>query len=122
MKKIISLVLAFVIVLGLCACGSGGGGGGDKGLKAGYAIKSITPTQNGIPLAGGDSSRMSEGFLDEISAVCVAISKGDTTYLLITLDYVLTVKAFLDPLEAAITAATGIPADRICTYCWNGEE
>lgn len=116
MKKVISLVLVCVIVLGLCACGSGGGGG-DKGLKAGYAIKSITPTQNGAPLAGGDSSRRSEGFLDEISAVCVAISKGEDTYLLIALDYVLSVKAFLDPLETAITAATGVPADRILIHC-----
>lgn len=114
MKKIISVLLVLVMVLGLCACGKGGAA---KGLQAGYATGSLMPTQQGVPLAGGDSSRMSTGSLDEVEAICVAISKGEDTFLLVTLDYVLTTATYLDPLQEAIVNATGIPAERILISC-----
>ena len=133
MKKVISLLLVVVLVLGLCACGSSSGGA--KGLQVGYATGSLMPTQSGVPLAGGDSSRMSSGFLDEVQAIVVAVAKGEDTFLLITLDYVLSTSTYLDPLQAAITEATGIPAERTLIHCthdhsgidiartgWDGED
>ena len=85
MKKIISLMLVLVLVLGLCACGESGGKADSKGLQVGFARESITPDILGVEIAGGDaSSRLSDGIIDEVAATCIAIKEGDEYWLIWT--------------------------------------
>ena len=114
MKKIISIVLALVLVLGLCACGeSGGKAGGSKGLQVGFGRESIVPDILGVEIAGGDASaRLSDGVIDEVAATCIAIKEGDETILLYTVDFI-TVDKQVYLAQQDIAAATGVPEENI---------
>ena len=122
MKKIISLLIVTVLVFSLCACA--GSGGGSKALQVGFNRQSITPTQPGVPIAGGDSSaRLSTGFLDEVTLTCLAFSMKDETYLVYTCDLMILYSSVIDPIKMAITSATGVPKENIllnCTHTHSG--
>lgn len=125
MKKLICLFLTFVLVLGLCACGSSEGGSAkNAGLQVGFSRKSITPTQTGVQIAGGDaSSRLSTGFLDEVAATCIAISKGEDLFLIYTMDFMVLNEGAVKAIKPVIAAATGVPEERIilnCTHTHSG--
>lgn len=110
MKKVICMLLCAVLLLGLCACG-----GEEKkgGLQVGYASVDATPLDS-VNISGGDSkNRISEGVRDPIMITCVALSTGGDTYLVYTMDVITTEDGFGIPTEAAISEATGIPAERI---------
>lgn len=112
MKKILSICLVLALVLGLCACG--GAGGGNAGLQVGFGRKSITPTQSGVEIAGGDSSaRLSTGFLDEVAATCIALRMGEETFLIYTLDFMVIYDGTKTLLEESIMQATGLPSENI---------
>lgn len=125
MKKILSILLTIVIVFGLCACGGGEGGasGSKDGLQVGFARKSILPDIQGVPIAGGDaSSRLSTGYIDDVSATCIAISEGDDTILLYTIDFIV-VDKWVYAAQDQISQATGIPVENIllnCTHTHSG--
>ena len=111
MKKIISLLLVLVLILGLCACGESG----EKttvGLEVGYAREKIMPTTP-VPLAGyGNTSfRQSENFLDYLYATCIAFRWGEDVVLWYTQDLINS--AWYNEARAAVTKATGVPAERI---------
>ena len=122
MKKTIALILTAVLVLSLCACG--GGGGKDQALQVGFDRQSITPTETGAPIAGGDSSaRPSDGFLDEVCVTCIALSKGGETYLVFTCDFMIIYDKVLDPVKLVISEDTGIPKENMlfnCTHTHSG--
>ena len=97
MKKVISLLLAALMLLSLCACGSSAPSGttgaaettaaplGDVPLlQAGYAQVDITPKES-VPMnEGGEGSKgMSAGILDYLYATCVYLvdQKGTELYL-----------------------------------------
>ena len=112
MKKIISLLLVAVLLCSLCACG-GGAAGGKDGLQVGFGRESILPDTLGVQIAGGDaSSRISTGYLDDVAATCIAITEGDQTILLYTIDFI-TVDKHVYAAQAAIAEATGIPEENI---------
>ena len=119
MKKIICLILSCLLILSLCACqGSEDGGAKHKGLQVGFNRQSVTPTQQGVPIAGGDSSaRLSTGFMDEVAATCIAIQKGEDLFLVYTMDYMVLYDNVVSPVKASITAATGVPAENILLNC-----
>lgn len=85
MKRVISLILAALMLLSLCACGSSGsaetapkqaeGGKKDAGFQAGYGIADISPQELGVPMNGYSSSseRLSTGFLSPLYAIAVAV-------------------------------------------------
>ena len=107
MKRIVSLILTVVLALSLCACG-GSGGGTDQELQVGFDRQSVTPTETGAPIAGGDSSsRPSDGFLDEVCVTCIALSKGGETYLVFTCDYMIIYDKVLDSVKTVISGETG---------------
>ena len=114
MKKIICILLAAVLLLGLCACGGEGGAGGkNDGLQVGFGRESIVPDITGVEIAGGDASaRLSDGYLDEVAATCIAITEGDQTILLYTIDFI-TVDKNVYAAQTAIAEATGIPERNI---------
>ena len=122
MKKIISVLLVFVMLLCLCACGGEGGKNYD-GLQVGFGRESILPDRMGVQIAGGDAAaRLSEGYLDEVAATCIAIKEGEQTVLLYTIDFI-TVDQHVYAAQADISAATGIAPENIIlntTHTHNG--
>lgn len=117
MKKILSVILALIMVVGLCACQGGEGGqtAASGGLQAGFGRANLTPSYS-VPLSGYGNTltRMSQGFLDYIYSTCIAVTdENDSTVLLITTDLIATNTNMVTPLRDSITAATGVPADRI---------
>lgn len=94
MKKIISLVLVLVMVLGLCACGASTGAEKNTAapteaaasFMAGFGKADITPTKYGIPMGGygNEAVRLSTGLLSYIYAICVAVTdeEGNTALMM----------------------------------------
>lgn len=125
MKKILSLVLVTILILSLCACGASDEGAKvNEGFQVGFNRQSITPTENGVPIAGGDSSaRPSQGFLDEVATTCIAFSKDSETYLVFTCDFMIVYNSIIDPVKTVINGATGVPVSNIlfnCTHTHSG--
>ena len=119
MKKCITMILTLALLLGLCACGndanpeSTGASVAATGLTVGYGRELIMPKEP-VMLGGyGDSSRISTGFLDYLYCTCIAMSYEDETVLLFTQDLVRSYEPWVEKARVLITAATGIPADRI---------
>ena len=116
MKKLISLIMAVVLVLGLCACG-GSGNGNEKtpeGLQVGFGMSDITPDFS-VPLAGYGNThlRMSTGVKDKIYISCIAATEGEDTVLLFSHDLIRTDGTWLENLRTKIESELGIPADRV---------
>ena len=104
MKKIIAFLLASLMVFGLFGCGGSEAGTETKGtepettgttapaapegLHVGFGKVDITPMGQTVHLQGGDwASRISSGMLDQQFVTCVAITEGETTVLLYTLEF-----------------------------------
>lgn len=128
MKKMISVVLALIMVLGLCACaGSGEGGNKAKGLQIGYAREEITPKFD-VGIAGyGDveTRRNSDGFLDFIYVTCVAAREDDETVLLYTMDTGCINDKRADSFREYLSKEVGISGDRMffgATHTHNGPD
>lgn len=136
MKRILTLLLAAMLLLSLFGCG----GGASKepvevqGLQAGFGREKITPSDP-VYLQGGDwKNRLSKGMLDYQYVTCVALKNGDTTVLLYTMDLKLATDNFVDLAKIAISGATGVPQEHILLnaththaapairYSWNGVE
>ena len=81
-------------------------------FMAGYARVEITPPF-GIPICGYFNKRIADGVLDETGAGCVAVSDGKNAALIYCVDDLHLTNPFLEKAFPAITAATGIPRDRI---------
>lgn len=83
-------------------------------LQAGFAKIDITPDYP-IGLGGYSNAnvRISEGVEDRIYATCIALTEGEQTILLYTLDNCGFGYEYADKLRAPVTEATGIPGDKI---------
>ena len=115
MKKLISLLMAVVMVLGLCACGaSNNEEKTPEGLQVGYGIADITPDFS-VPLAGygNTDKRMSTGVKDKIYITCIAMSDGADTVLMFSHDMIRTDSAWLKTLRAKCESELGVPQDRV---------
>ena len=114
MKKILSLLIVFIIVLSMCAC-AGVGSGSKAALQVGYGRADITPTAN-TPLGGygNATQRLSNGFLDPLYVTCMAFTdSADNTVLLFTQDLLGTNSRYTKEAREAISAATGISGEYI---------
>lgn len=125
MKKLISLILIAVLMLSLTACGSTDSEGINindnyKGkFRVGYGKICITPKYS-VALAGYGSTytRMSLGKLDDIYAVCIAVSDEDNnTVLLYDIDLIGIGEAIGLTIRESVSKQTGIPADYIFLNC-----
>lgn len=118
MKKIISLLLATVMVLGLFACAQSGTEAqpqAEAAFQAGFGRANITPNYS-VPLAGygNTSQRMSQGFLSYLYATCIAVTdETGSTALLITTDLIAVSNSQIKALKAAVKEATGVSEERI---------
>ena len=119
MKKFLSVLLALVMVLGLCACAGSGEGAGEEqqapaGLQVGYAKINVTPDYSvGLSGYSNASERMSNGFVTYIFATCIAVTEGEETILVYTVDNIAMEHNSADSFRSLITEATGIPGDKI---------
>ena len=100
MKRTIMLVLAL------------GAGTAFAEFKAGFARMDVTPPL-GIPLVGYFHHRVADGVLDPLYVDCVAVSDGTNNALVYCVSSLGLGKAFCAKATPAITAATGVPRERI---------
>ena len=84
-------------------------------FRAGYARIEITPPL-GIPICGYFNKRIADGVLDATGAGCVAVSDGTNAALIYCVDDLHLTNPFFEKVFPAITAATGIPRDRIYVH------
>lgn len=118
MKKIVSLLLATVLVFGLCACAGEGNKETEpklEGLCVGFAKQDITPTDKGIPLAGygTENTRVHDTVLDKIYATCIAVTENDQTVLLISQDLIGAPDPWTMNAREKIAEATGVAKENI---------
>lgn len=112
MKRILAVMLSFVLVLSLCACGGSKEPEEYQGLQAGFGRESIVPGYP-VQLAGGAATRVSEGYKDMQYITCVALRQNGQTYIIGTMDFICAEDVFVDPAKAVISQATGVPEENI---------
>ena len=81
-------------------------------FKAGFARVDVTPPL-GIPITGYFHKRIADGILDPLYVDCVAVSDGTNNALVYCVDALSLSNPFVKKAFPAITAATGVPRDRI---------
>ncbi len=84
-------------------------------LKVGYARVNITPPM-GVNIAGYFKERIADGVLDELEACAVALSDGDSTAIIMTIDHCGIDKVFINEWRENISKETGVPADAIFVH------
>jgi len=84
-------------------------------FKAGFARVDVTPPL-GIPIPGAFKKRIADGVLDPLCIECVAVSDGTNAALIYCVDDLHLTNPFFEKAFPAITAATGVPRDRIYVH------
>ena len=122
MKKIISILLVSVLLLGLCACGAASGAEGGAaettaaasgGFRVGYGKQDITPEgQVGMGGYGRSDQRLSTGVLSYLYATCIAITDADDNTILIYGLDLCGVGTAMD-FRKNVSEATGVPEENI---------
>ena len=117
MRKLLSLMCVFVLVLGLCACSIGGGEATQpaaQGLQVGYARASITPGGNvNMRGYGNPEHRISTGFMDYLYATCLALKDGEDIVLLYSTDMLCAEVSWTQLARTRINAELGVPVENI---------
>ena len=120
MKRIITLLLAMLMVFSLCACSNSGsadettGAATPEGLQVGFAKVNITPDFTvGLGGYSDAETRSTTGFVEYIYTTCIAVTSGEDTLLMYTIDTCAVAKAQMDKIREMVTAATGIPGEFI---------
>ena len=87
---------------------------GENGLLAGYAKIDITPDyQVGLGGYGNAEARRHTDVADRVYATCIALTDGDETILLYTLDNCACDHGFAEDIRAEVTIATGVPGEKV---------
>ena len=84
-------------------------------FSAGFVRLDITPPP-GLPMPGYFSKRIGDGVLDPLCVECVAVSDGTNDALIYSVDDLQLPGPFFEKAFPAITAATGVPRDRIYVH------
>lgn len=121
MKKILSMILAVLMLTGLCACGGSGNGEGEGGnvdagvFQVGFGRENITPDFPTALSGGGDPNRIHTSVIDYIYTTCVAITDPTgNTVLVITSDLQSTPSgSYKDGILNAASQVTGVPKENI---------
>ena len=120
MKKLITLLFVFSLLLSLCACSNSKSDASDNspsGLQIGYGRANVTPdTPAGLGGYSNAESRLSQGFLDYIYITCIAVTEGNKTLLLLNADNCAISVTNLAKIREYVTEATGIPGDHVLAY------
>ncbi len=123
MKKIISLLLVFIMLLCLTACSDSQGdsvttteaAASNTGFSVGYARENITPTTSGdIFLAGYEDDTPCIGVMDPLYVSCIAITdENNNTALLFSFDLGSVSIPFSTEIRNKVTSVTGVPKENI---------
>lgn len=124
MKRIVCLLISVLMLLGLCACAGSGGEGGNAGDSAkggaqvGFSRAKMMP-EGVVTIAGGeDPNRLSTGYLDFLTASCIAFrDETGNTVLLYTIDMQCLTTNFIGGAKETISGATGVPVENIMLSC-----
>lgn len=85
-----------------------------KGLLAGFAKIDITPDyQVGLGGYSNAETRRNTGIVDKIYATCIALTDGDETILVYTIDNCACPGGAADKIRQVVCAATGLAEDKI---------
>ena len=84
-------------------------------FKAGFSRLDVTPPL-GVPIPGYFRTRIADGVLDPLCIECVAVSDGTNAALIYCVDDLHLTNPFFEKAFPAITAATGVPRDRIYVH------
>ena len=117
MKRSITVILLFALVLGLCACGETAAPAetaAEAGLQVGFGQASLMP-EDSVPMAGytDTTKRMSTGFRDMMYTTCLAFTENGETVLVFTQDLFKAEESWVNEARANIARDTGVPADHI---------
>lgn len=104
MKKLVSIVLVSLAAPLLRA-----------EFSAGFARLDITPPL-GLPMPGHFHKRIADGVLDPLCVECIAVLDGTNDALIYSVDDLQLPGPFFEKAFPAITAATGVPRDRIYVH------
>ena len=85
-------------------------------LKAGFAKVDVTPPL-GSPLSGYSRERISDGILDPIELVALAVNDGENTVLIITADFLGMWETWATEIRDLINQETGVPAEHVYIQC-----
>lgn len=142
MKKILSLLLAMVMVMSFFGCSSSdsdatdatgttgatgaettapageengeGQAAADTALQVGFGRQAALPQGYEVHIAGGNwAGRTTKEFIDEITVTCVAFRQGGETLLYYTMDFLGSKEVSNNPAKQAISAETGVPVENI---------
>lgn len=123
MKKFICFVIAVLMLLSLCACAGSDGETADAGnasaggVQIGFSRAKMMP-EGQVTIAGGeDPNRISTGYLDFLTASCIAFKDETNTVLLYTIDMQCLTSSFIGGAKEKISAATGVPVANIMLSC-----
>jgi len=118
MKRLFILLLALTMTVSLLACGSSGSEETQpktpEGLQVGYAKINITPDYPvGLGGYSDAESRTAQGFVDYIYTTCIAVTSGEETILLFTIDNCAAAVSLQSKIRNTVSPGTGIPEDKI---------
>ena len=118
MKRLFILLLALTMTVSLLACGNSGSEETQpktpEGLQVGYAKINITPDYPvGLGGYSDAETRTAQGFIDYIYTICVAVTSGDETILIYTIDNCAAPRDVADPIREVVNTATGIAPEKI---------
>ena len=119
MKKLICLLLSAVMLLGLCACGKTDSAEGEQKatMQVGFGKCNMMP-EGTVTIAGGeDPNRLSTGYLDYLTASCIAFSDGTDIVLLYTTDMQCLTDSFLGTIKDTLSRELNVPAANIMISC-----
>jgi len=116
MKKTVILLLVLALLMGLCACtrGEKTDMSAQDPLQVGYAKVNITPSYSvGLSGYSDNETRLSTGYVEPIYATCLALTQGEETILVYTLDNLSIDHAQAESFRGVIKLITGIPGEKI---------
>ena len=87
-----------------------------KTLKAGFARIDITP-ELGVNIVGYPNVRIADGILDPLLATAVAVSDGDTTAVMMSVDVIGIDQGNAQKIKTDIESRVGISAEAVYIAC-----
>ena len=128
MKKILSLLLAFVFCLSAVACAAQGDDvvtsvatttapvvsePAPEPMLAGFAERDFTPTEYGGIMPGSTNLPESNGVEVPLLANAAAFTSGDTSIILVSMDILSFHAEYCNDMRKRISEATGVPENNI---------
>ena len=125
MKKLLIVLLALAMTVSLLACGNSENAEESQtaveGLQVGYAKINITPDYPvGLGGYSDAETRTNEGFIDYIYTTCIAVTSGEETILIYTIDNCAMTSSTADKIRNAVLPVTGVAGEKIFVGATHG--